>query len=110
MSLDKPNIVDAIGDEKIGGAVTLSIIDAWDWSDEAKHLFALQAKINAYLEFVQSGQLFEVRPSARGKKLKIDIITKFPLSENAAKFINVASQVARQIEIEISHKYTPLDK
>jgi hypothetical protein len=37
------------------------------WSDEWQHLLALQAKLNAYFDFVQSGQIFEVRPEALRK-------------------------------------------
>jgi hypothetical protein len=107
MSLDSLDTVDAISDSKGDGTVSLSIIDGWDWSDEAKHLFALQAKINAYFDFVQSGQILETRPSARGKELKIQILTKYPLPEKATKFIAIASKAAQQLNIEITHSVLP---
>ncbi len=102
MSLDTPNTVDALSDDKDGAAVSLAIIDGWDWSDEAKHLLALQTKLNAYFDFVQSGQIFGVRPGARGKKLRIDLLTKYPLSGRAERFLQIASNTAQQLDIEIA--------
>lgn len=107
MSLDTLDTIDALSDDKDGSGVSLAIIDGWDWSDEARHLFALQAKLNAYFDFVQSGQIFEARPAARGKKLRIDLLTKYPLPEKASKFIGIASQAARQLDIEIAHRVLP---
>jgi hypothetical protein len=57
MSLDQPNKVDAIGLEKGTDQTVLTIADSWDWTDEPKHLIALQAKLNSYLEFIESGVL-----------------------------------------------------
>ena len=104
MSLDTPSTIDALSDDKDGAAVSLAIIDGWDWSDEAQHLVALQAKLNAYFDFVQSGQIFETRPGARGKRLRIDLLTKYPLPDKAERFLQIASQAARQLEIEIAHR------
>jgi hypothetical protein len=85
-------------------AVSLAIIDGWDWSDEAGHLLALQSKLNAYFDFVQSGQIFEARPGARGKKLRIDFLTKYPLPDKAERFLKIASNAAKQLDIEIAHR------
>lgn len=109
MSLDNPATVDALSDSSDGTTVSLTIIDGWDWSDEAKHLLALQAKINAYFDFVQSGQLFEVRPTARGKKLRIDLFLKYPLPEKAVRFVQIASQAAKQLSIEITQTVRSAD-
>lgn len=104
MSLDQPSIIDALSDGKDGVAVSLAIIDGWDWSDEATHLLALQTKINAYFGFVLSGQIFEERPEAQGKKLRIDFLTKYPLSVKAEQFLKIASDTAQQLDIEIVHR------
>jgi hypothetical protein len=67
MSLDQPNKVDAIGLEKGTDQTVLTIADSWDWTDEPKHLIALQAKLNSYLEFIESGQVWDEYPTAKGK-------------------------------------------
>ena len=104
MSLDISSTIDALSDDMDGAAVSLAIIDGWDWSDETKHLLALQSKLNAYFDFVQSGQIFEVRPEARGKKLRIDLLTKYKLPDKAGRFLQIAANAAKQLNIEIAHR------
>src|ERR1700681_2135590 len=69
MSLDNLEVVDAVGTEKDGGTIVLTIFDAWDWDDRREHLLALQAKLNSYFAFVESGQIYEAYPSAAGRTL-----------------------------------------
>jgi hypothetical protein len=33
MSLDKIDVVDAVGTEKVSGIVVLNLFDSWDWND-----------------------------------------------------------------------------
>jgi hypothetical protein len=107
MSLDKPETIDALSDDRAGATVWLSIIDGWDWSDEAAHLIALQTKLDTYFDFVQSGQIFEVRPGARGKNLKIGLVTKYPLPGKATRFLEIAARAAQQLHLEIAHRVLP---
>ena len=78
MSLDQPNKVDAIGLDNETDQTVLTIADSWDWNNEPKHLIALQAKLNAYLEFIESGQVWDEYPTAKGKNLRIDVVFRFP--------------------------------
>ena len=83
MSLDNLEAVDAVGTEKDSGTVVLTIFDAWDWDDQTRHLMALQAKLNAYFGFVESGQIYEAYPAAAGKALRLDVISRYPLADEA---------------------------
>jgi hypothetical protein len=107
MSLDRIDVVDAVGTDKKSGAVVLNILDSWDWDDEEGHLIALQDKINAYLGFVDSGQLYEDYPTAAGKTLRIDIITRFPMPDAALAFLKEAAAVVSQLSISITHRVFP---
>jgi len=78
MSIDHPKVVDAIGISRTTGDVDLTIADQRDWSDVEAHLLALQEKINAYLDFVESGDVYREYPTASEKKLKILIMFRFP--------------------------------
>lgn len=104
MSLDNQQVVDAVGIEAENGVVVLSIIDGWDWIDEERHLRALQDKLNAYFEFVESGQIYEAYPEASGVSLRIDIISKFVIPEVGLAFIKKASDVAAQLNIAVNYK------
>lgn len=103
MPLDDSGKVDAISTDPRTGAVTLTIFDAWDWIEEPRHLLALQAKLNAYFDFIQSGQLLEAYPAAEDLPLTIQVITKFPLSLSGEELLHRAAIVASELNVAVSH-------
>jgi hypothetical protein len=104
MSLDNLEVVDTVGTESDSGMIVLSIFDAWDWDDQGRHLLALQTKLNAYFGFVESGQIYEAYPSAVGKALRIDVITRYPVPDIALTLLEKAAAVASQLNITITHR------
>ena len=104
MSLDNSESIDAIGIDKVSGDVILSIVDHWDWGEEERHLRALQEKINSYFGFVEEGQIYTSYPDAKGRMLCIDIILKYQPTNNAVNFLKKASEVAKQLDIKITHR------
>jgi len=58
MAIDQPETIDAAGTDRETGEIILTIVDAWNWTNEQSHLSALQAKLNAYFGFIESGQMF----------------------------------------------------
>jgi len=91
MSLDNLHEVDAIGVDNETGFVSLAIIDYWSWDEEESHLRALQDKINIYLSFVESNEIFETYPDAIGRDIEIKIYAKYPLPDIAKRFVEQAS-------------------
>jgi hypothetical protein len=104
MSLDNLEVVDAVGTEIENSAVVLTIVDSWDWQDQRSHLTALQAKLNTYFGFVESGQIYESYPDAKGKALRIDIVSKFAPPDIALKFLEKASAVAAQLNLTVTQR------
>jgi hypothetical protein len=102
VSLDNLEVIDAVGTERDSGTVVLSLFDAWDWDDERAHLTALQAKLNAYFGFVESGQIYEAYPAAAGKVLRIDIVSRYPMPDAAVTLLERAARVASQLNITIT--------
>lgn len=51
--------VDWLALEKGTGRILLTVVDDLDWTDEAGHLFVLQEKLDTYLAFIESGEVFE---------------------------------------------------
>jgi hypothetical protein len=96
MAVDNPDVVDAIGTERATDIVVLTISDHLEWDSDNQHLEALQEKINKYLEFIQSGQLFESYPQAVGKSLRIDVICKYPPTRAAKRFLTAAQEVIKR--------------
>lgn len=106
-SLDNPNVVDAIGTEKTTGDIILTITDSWDWSDEQKHLLALQDKLNSYFDFVESGQVFEEYPNAKGRMIVIDVVTRFPMPETGLGLLEKANEACTDLGVTVRNTYYP---
>ncbi len=104
MSIDNPTMVDAVSTAEDGSHVQLTIIDAGDWSDERSHLFALQAKLNGYFDFVQSGQLFEEYPAAQRTPVLISVIFRLPPSARAKDLLARADEVSRQLGLRVGYE------
>jgi hypothetical protein len=67
MSIVQGNKIDMVVTDKEKTRVALVIADHLDWEeDESEHLVLLQDKINAYLHFIESGQLKQSRPDLAG--------------------------------------------
>lgn len=63
MSIEDQGSVDAIGIDQ-EGVVVRTLSDHLEWDDG--HLFLLQEKINTYLAFLESGEVFETYPDSKG--------------------------------------------
>ena len=61
MSIDHSKLVDSCGINQDDGCCVLVIVDDREWNDW-EHLLALQEKLNNYLAFIESGEIYEVRP------------------------------------------------
>jgi len=92
MSVEKAGVIDAIGVEKNSGKVILTISDHLGWEDESGHLSTLQAKLNSYLAFIESGEMLESYPDARGRDVIIDVVGKDLPTPNAERFLEKAGK------------------
>lgn len=102
MSLDRINEVDAIGIDRASGTAVLTIVDSWNWLEEHTHLVALQEKIEAYFAFIESGDVFVLYPKAVNRKLAIEIVTRYPLTEAAKSLLLRAAESANELHVEIT--------
>lgn len=107
MGLQDANKVDAIGIEKETGKIILTIFDSLDWKSPANHLLALQAKLNAYFNFVEEGQLGETYPASSGRDVVINIITSQALHPLGAELLDRASVASSDLNIQIRTKIEP---
>lgn len=107
MALDKPDVVDAVGIENNTGFVVLTIADPWDWNDERRHLLALQAKLNAYFSFIESGQIWLAYPDAVGRKVIIDVVGRFTIPQIGMDLLKRASGARSDLGVEIRSRHFP---
>jgi len=96
MSLERTREVDVMGVDKETGYATLAIADDMDWSDERKHLAALQDKIYAYLDFVESGEVDQKYPQGVGRNKEIRIYAKYDFPQVGLNFLKNVATVVEQ--------------
>lgn len=102
MSISDANTVDMIGTVVEENKVVLSISDHLAWDEQTgEHLVLLQEKINTYLRFIESGEIYMSFPSANGKSLAIRVYFQHEPNQMAQNFIAKAEAVLREIGIEL---------
>ncbi len=104
MSIEDKDKIDAISIRKSDGKVILSISDHLDWKDEHFHLVTLQEKLNAYIQFIEGGQIFEEYPKSIGKKLVIEIVSQENFVSIGLEFLEKARPVVQSIGAELTQR------
>lgn len=95
MSVEEKNKIDIITTDK-QGILVLTISDHLEWDSDSdsdsEHLLILQEKINSYLDFLESGQIYESYPSAVDKEIMIQIVFKYLPNRIAQEFLDVVKE------------------
>lgn len=102
MSIEDLNKIDFIGiPENDPDIVSLAISDHLPWGENTnEHLYALQGKINSYIEFIESGQIEENFPKAKGRtKKKIVIYFKDAPPQDVLFFFDKVKHVLAGINV-----------
>lgn len=105
MTVEQTSVVDIAYVDRETGIVHLSVMDHLQWDGE--HLLVLQEKINCYLSFVESGEVFDTLPEAEGKDIQIELITKYKPTEEALHFFGHAEAFLREEGIGFAHRAGP---
>lgn len=91
-----------------GSALVLRIADAWDWADKHAHLAALQRRLDNYLAFIASGQVFETYTEAVGRKVVSDVVTSVPIAATGLELLGLAHTLAQGVGASVTHRVIPL--
>jgi hypothetical protein len=89
VSVDDVSVVDLITADPGDPRITLVISDNLPWADE-EHLDILEKKLGAYVSFVESGQLVDLRPDAAGRPVGIRLICRHAPDARALRFLHAA--------------------
>lgn len=99
MSIEQTDVIDAIGTEIPSGLVVLTISDHLDWNND--HLCLLQEKLNVYLSFIESGEIYSTYPSAKDQELAVSIICKYRPNPEGYDFLLKATSVLAAAGIKL---------
>lgn len=100
MSVVDVNVVDGCALDK-NGCLILMISDHLDWDDEYQHLITLQAKINAYIAFCESGQYLNIYPNEEIRYALIEIHCEYSPTKNAIAFLNQVQEQVGELGVKI---------
>jgi hypothetical protein len=104
MSVDQRKVVDFVGIDKADGRAMLTISDHLPWLPDDGHLAVLQDKINDYLGFIESGEIYDAYPQAHGREIEIQVICKYPPVGDAVRFLEFAGDTVRAAGYRFSSK------
>jgi hypothetical protein len=103
MSVTDAKIIDMWGIPKWDNSkIILGITDHLEWGDKAqqgKHLLVLQEKINTYIAFIESGEIYTEIPGALGKSPVIRVHGKYELPEQGEIFIDRVAETLKEVGI-----------
>jgi hypothetical protein len=106
-TIEDSNVVDFVGTDTSHDGITLAISDHLDWEREDEHLLLLQEKINRYLSFIESGEVFERVSEIRGRQypktspITVRIYFRCELSARARDFVEGAREVLESIGLRL---------
>ncbi|MFK3710108.1 MULTISPECIES: DUF6572 domain-containing protein [Leclercia] len=106
MSVEDVNKIDSIGiPNDSPNIVSLAISDHLTWDHPIEeHLYKLQQKINTYISFIESGEIYEAFPESQGTTLKIiEIYFKYALPEQTISFLEQVSDVLQSMNVELRY-------
>jgi hypothetical protein len=106
MTISETTKVDLIFLDPDTNEVILVISDHLDWAEEVnEHLLLLQEKLNAYLRFSESGEIFREVPLAIGRKIVFQVVGQYPLTSAARAFFKEADDAIRAAGFKLSFRY-----
>lgn len=106
MSVEDVNKIDAIGIPKDDlELVNLGIADHLPWEPPVEeHLYKLQEKINSYIRFIESGEIYESFPAAKNTSKKlIEICFQYEPSDEAVYFLQKVRDVLASVDIDFRY-------
>jgi hypothetical protein len=102
MSIEQRRVVDFVSTDKADGHITLTISDHLPWLPDNEHLLVLQDKINDYLAFLESGEIYDSYPKAHGREIEIQVYCKYPPAGDGVRFLELASETVRKAGFRFS--------
>jgi len=103
MSVDQFDVVDITSITETG-EVVLTISDHLDWRDTIGHQATLQKKLNAYLVFVESGEILQRYPDAKERSVAFEVVFKSEPDESGRLFLQRAQQVIKSAGFELRYR------
>ncbi|WP_426576202.1 DUF6572 domain-containing protein [Xenorhabdus stockiae] len=107
MSIEDVNKIDMIGiPNNNENLVILGLTDHLSWSGSLEnHLLKLQEKINSYIRFIESGELYKSFPASSGKsEILIEIYFKYTIPQECIHFLEKVRELLTTVNIQLKYE------
>lgn len=105
MTVEQAKVIDIVGVDKDHKKILLIITDHLDWkNNDIKHIYILQEKINSYLAYIESGEIYEKYPKCINAEKIIEVIAKYPFNKEAIDFLEKVKVVVEGAGFGFSYK------
>jgi hypothetical protein len=94
MTIEDKSVIDFIGTDKESGLVGLLISDHLEWSLDKRNL--LKDKVNAYLDFIESGALDENYPDVKGRGVYIELVHHYEPNDHGKQLLTKIKEISAQ--------------
>jgi hypothetical protein len=101
LSVEKFNVVDIVIVDPKTDRVVLTISDHLEWGDTVGHQTILQGKFNAYLAFVESGEILQAYPDAKERRVTFRVVFKYCPDPEGEQFLLRARKVIEEAGFEL---------
>jgi len=107
MTVEQFNIVDfaVVHDER--KKIVLFITDHLEWEDN-EHFLILQEKLNKYLDFIESGDIWEKYEDKKDYDCAIELVVKYNFTEEAIEFLEKIREIVEELGFEFTYKVADL--
>jgi hypothetical protein len=102
VAIDQIGVIDMMSFDKNKEKVVLTISDHLEWSQSVEHQQILQSKFNTYFAFVESGQLVDQYPEAKGLPVVFRVVFKYRPGQEGRLFIERARKVIESAGFTLS--------
>jgi hypothetical protein len=86
LSVEELDVVDFIS-ISAGGRCVLTVSDHLDWQPGSNHQIKLQDKLNKYIAFLESGEVYQRFADAKGREFVIRVAFLHPPDEVGLSFL-----------------------
>jgi hypothetical protein len=109
MTIEDPKVIDIVATKPDEDVVRLVITDHLDWENPEEHLTTLQDKLNAYLDFVETGDLVTQFPDVSEKRVLIEVFFLHEPLDTAVHFLRKAESILQEFNVALTWRVRPTE-
>jgi len=111
MTIEEAGKVDIVALPRNRREVILLVADHLPWSDDEQgrleHVYLLQEKLNSYLRYVESGELYRDFPDAKGRKVVFLVGHKHEIPEDVISLLERMREILADAGIVLRLEHQP---